>query len=142
MTKYLVLFKDETGSSIIEVMVAVVVLLIIMIGGLNYFLQPQSASVRQKIKRHAISSANSRMETLLTLDFSAISSDSNETDTSVSLGSITGLRTTTVSAVDDTADGLSGSDADGDTVDYKTVFVKMTWNAGGSFTTNKSDYGN
>ena len=71
MTKYPLLFKDETGSSIIEVMVATVVFIIIMVGGLNYYVQPQSTRVRQKIKRLAISSAQSRMETLLALDFTA-----------------------------------------------------------------------
>ncbi len=72
MTKYLVLFKDETGSSIVEVMIATVVfMIIIMVGGLNYYVQPQSTSVRQKIKRLAISSAQSRMEIVRALDFTA-----------------------------------------------------------------------
>lgn len=136
-------FRDENGTSIVEVMIAIVVFLIIMVGGLNYFLQPQSAIVRQKIKRLAISATQTRMETLLALDFTQITSDSNETNTAVSLGAINGLRTTTVTTVDDAADGLGGSDADNDTVDYKTVFVKLTWDAGRSqevsFTTNVSD---
>ena len=72
MTKYPVLFKDETGSSIIEVMIATVVFIIIMVGGLNYYVQPQIIEpARQKIKRLAISSAQSRMEILRALDFTA-----------------------------------------------------------------------
>ncbi len=55
MTKYLVLFKDESGSSIIEVMLATVVFMIIMVGGLNYYVQPQSIMVREKMKRFAVS---------------------------------------------------------------------------------------
>jgi len=47
------LFKDETGSSIIEVMVATVVFIIIMVGGLNYYVQPQIIRVREKIRRFA-----------------------------------------------------------------------------------------
>ena len=136
-------FKDENGTSIVEVMVAIVVFMIIMMGGLNYFLQPQSMIGRQKIKRLAISAAQSRMETLLALDFTQITSDSNETNTSVLLGSITGLRSTTVTAIDDAADGLGGSDADGDTVDYKTILVELSWTAGSdqaiSFSTKVSD---
>ena len=84
-------FKDENGTSMVEVMIAIVVFMIIMVGGLNYFLQPQSMIARQKIKRLAISAAQSRMETLLALDFTQITSDSNETNTSVSLGSISSL---------------------------------------------------
>ena len=52
-------------------MVATVVFIIIMVGGLNYYVQPQSTIVRQKIKRLAISSAQSRMEILRALDFTA-----------------------------------------------------------------------
>ena len=140
------LFKDETGSSIIEVMVATMVFIIIMVGGLNYYVQPQITIVRQKIKRLAISSAQSRMEILRALHFTAITSDSNETDTPVALGSINGLRTTTVTTVDDTADGLGGADADADTVDYKTIAVTISWTSGGerqiSFSTKVSAYGN
>ncbi len=77
-------------------MLATVVFIIIMVGGLNYYVQPRIIEpARQKIKRLAISSAQGRMETLLALDFTAITSDSNETDTPVALGSIIGLRTTT-----------------------------------------------
>ena len=76
------LFKDETGTSIAEVMIATVVFMIIMVGGLNYYVQPQIIEpARQKIKRLAISSAQSKMATLLALDFTAITSDSNKTDT-------------------------------------------------------------
>ena len=74
-----------------------------MVGGLNYYVQPQSTSVRQKIKRLAISSAQSRMEILRALHFTAMTSASNKTDTPVALGSINGLRTTTVTTVDDAA---------------------------------------
>ena len=130
MTKYLVLFKDETGSSIIEVMIATVVFIIIMVGGLNYYLQPRIIIVREKVRRLAVSAGQQRMETLRALDFSAVTADSNETDTSITLGAINGLRSTTVTLVDDAADGLAGADADADTVDYKTILVTVSWTSG------------
>ena len=49
------LFKDEPGTSIVEVMVATVVFMIIMVGGLNYYVQPQSIMVREKIRQFATS---------------------------------------------------------------------------------------
>ena len=128
-------------------MVATMVfMIIIMVGGLNYYVQPQITIVRQKIKRLAISSAQSSMEIVRALDFTAITPDSNETDTPVALGSIIGLRTATVTTVDDAADGLGGADADADTVDYKTIAVTISWTSGGqrqiSFSTKVSAYGN
>jgi len=52
-----VLFKDETGTSIVEVTIAMVVFMIIMAGGLNYFTLPQSTAVREKIKGLAFAAA-------------------------------------------------------------------------------------
>ena len=124
------LFKDETGTSIIEVMVATVVFMIIMVGGLNYYVQPQIIIVREKIRRFAASAVQRRMETLRTLDFSQVTADSNETNTSITLGAISGLRSTTVTSVDDAVDGLGGSDADADTVEYKTILVTVSWTSG------------
>ena len=127
-----------------------VFMIIIMVGGLNYYVQPQITIVRQKIKRLAISSAQSSMEIVRALDFTAITPDSNETDTPVALGSIIGLRTATVTTVDDAADGLGSADADADadadTVDYKTIAATISWTSGGqrqiSFSTKVSAYGN
>ncbi len=137
------LIRNQIGTSLTEVMIAVVVFLIIMVGGLNYFLLPQSTIARQKIKRVAISAAQRRMESLLALSFSDVTTDSNETDTAVLLGSITALRSTTVTLVDDAADGLSGADSDADTVDFKSITVDLSWNSGGnrevSYTTIISD---
>jgi len=63
------LFKDETGTSIVEVTIAMVVFMIIMLGGLTYFTLPQSTAVREKIKRLAFAAAHLRMEALLALDY-------------------------------------------------------------------------
>jgi len=125
-----VLFKDETGSSIVEVTIAMVVFIIIMVGGLNYYFLPQATIARQKTKRLVVTAAGDRMEKLVALQYAGVTPDSNETNTPVTVGNITGNRTTTITEVDDAADGLSGADADSDTVDYKLITVAMSWNDG------------
>lgn len=139
-------FKDETGTSMIEVMIAIMVFMIIMVGGLQYFTLPQQIVARKKIKRLAVAEAQRRMEALLSLGFTGVVTDSNETNTSVTLAGFTGNRNTTVTFTDDSADGLAGSDADSDTVDYKAIMVNVTWNDGNSqsvtLTTMLSAYAN
>ena len=125
-------FKDETGTSIIEVMIAIMVFMIIMVGGLQYFTLPQQIVARKKIKRLAVAEAQRRMEALLSLGFTGVVTDSNETNTSVTLAGFTGNRNTTVTFTDDSADGLAGSDADSDTVDYEAIMVNVTWDDGNS----------
>ena len=129
-----------------ETMVAIAVFMIIMIGGLNYFTLPQAIVGREKLKRLAFAQAHQRMEALLELDYTAITADSNETATPVTLATRTGLRNTAVTEVDDPADGLGGGDADADSLDYKSITVDITWNDGNnksaSITTRVSEFGN
>jgi len=126
-------------------MFAIMIFMIIMLGGLQYFTLPQTFVARKKMKRLAVAEAEARIETLLSLGFTGVVTDSNETSTSVALGGRTGTRSTTVVLTDDAADGLAGSDADSDTVDYKTIAVGITWNDGNpqsiSVSTRVSAYG-
>ena len=98
------------------------------------------------MKRLAVSEAKQRIETLLALGFTGVKTDSNETSTAVTVASLAGYRSTTITYVDDAADGTGGSDADSDTVDYKSITVKITWNDGTadsvSLDTKVSAYGN
>ena len=140
------LWRNQDGSSVVEVMVAIVVFMVIMLGGLNYFTIPQATMAREKMRRSAVTQAQLRMESLLKLEYTAITADSNETATPVTLAKITGSRNTTITTVDDAADGLGGSDADADTVDYKNITVDVTWSDGNNqsvvFTAKVSAYGN
>jgi len=106
-------------------MVAIVVFMVIMIGGMSYFTLPQASNARQKMKRLAVSEAKQRLETFLGLGFHAVVTDSNETGTSVTLAGLTGSRDTTITYVDDAGDGTGGSDADSDIVDYKKITVSI-----------------
>ena len=137
---------NQNGSSVVEVMVAIVVFMVIMIGGTSYFTVPQAVGARQKMKRLAVSEAKQRLETFLGLGFHAVVTDSNETGTSVTLAGLTGSRDTTITYVDDAGDGTGGSDADSDIVDYKTITVSISWNDGNSrsisLSTKISGFGN
>lgn len=122
--------RDQRGTSLVEVMVATVVFMTIMLGGLNYFTLPQATVAREKMRRLAVTQAQQRMETILGLDYAEITADLNETVTSVPLAKISGSINTTILTVDDVADGLGLSDADSDTRDYKNITVKITWSDG------------
>lgn len=118
--------------TLVEVMVAILVFLIIMVGGLNYFVLPQTVIVRQEVKRLALSNALQKMESLAALSFAQLNSSLNESGTSLTLGSVSASRQTTITEVDDPADGQGVFDGDGDLVDYKNVVVEISWNDGNS----------
>lgn len=124
------ILRSQHGTTLIEVMIGMLVFLIIMLGGIQYFLLPQTTTARQKIKRLATSQAETRLEQLKSLNYALITAAFNETDTPVTLGSISGLRSTTISNIDDPEDGLGVSDSDGQTIDYKTIRVDISWVAG------------
>ncbi|MFQ5639839.1 MAG: prepilin-type N-terminal cleavage/methylation domain-containing protein [bacterium] len=119
--------KDQDGMTLVEVMIAILIFLIIMVGGMNYFIQPQVIIARQKIERLAIMAAHSRLETILALNYDDITTALNEKGVKIVLAKITGVRKTTIKYVDDPADGKGLSDKDGETIDYKTITVKIAW---------------
>ena len=138
--------NGQDGVTVVEVMFATLIFMIIMISGLQYFTIPQQINVREKMKRLAMAEAQQTIERVLTWDYIDIVPDSNETSTPVTIGNISGTRTLTIATVDDTADGTGGSDADSDTVDYKSITVDVSWNDGSNqtiqFNTRVSSFGN
>lgn len=137
--------SDQTGTSLVEVMIAVLVFLIVMLGGLQYFLLPQTSNAREKIKRLAISSAQRKIEALIALGFFGISTDLNEVSTPIFLANIPAKRHTSIEMFDDPVDGLGGNDVDGKTHDYWVIKVEITWISGAeheiSLFTRMSEYG-
>lgn len=108
-------------------MIAIVIFMIIMIGGQTYFVRSQSLIAYDNVKRHAVADAVRKMESLVNLDYSSITSSLNETSVTVNLGTRNGTRTTTITNIDDTADGEGGADSDGNTVDYKMIEIEVSW---------------
>ncbi len=96
---------NQDGTTLVEVMVGMLVFLVIMLGGLQYFALPQNIIVRQKLKRLAVSVAQQKMESIIALGYNQITTALNESATVVSLGSINGTRNTTITEFDDLANG-------------------------------------
>jgi len=113
--------------TLVEVMIAVLIFTVVMLGGMNYFALPKSAIVRQKVKRLAISAAHDHLDSLASLDYDRITRALNERGRKISLGKLAATRTTIITLVDDRADGLGANDADGDRVDYKIFTVRIRW---------------
>jgi len=128
----------EAGTTLVEAMTATMVFLIIMLGGIQYFLLPQTTLVKEKIRRLAVSAARTRLETLHAMGYDQISPNLNESNTAVLLGATAASRSTTVTFVDDAADGIAGGDQDGNIVDYKVIHVSVSWASGGQHTVSFS----
>jgi len=122
------ILRRQNGTTLIETMIAMVVFLIIMLGGIQYFFLPQTTMARQKFRRLAISAAKNRLESIRSMDYVQITTALNETNAPISLGDISGERSTTISLVDDPADGSDTNDKDGNLVDYKIMDVSVSWN--------------
>ena len=121
-------------------MIAIVIFMIIMIGGHAYFSRSQMIIAYDRTKRLAVAAAAERMEYIRQLGYAAISSSLDETAVTISLGSRSGTRTTTITNIDDAGDGLGGSDADGNSVDYKQITVEIAWQSSSAQTYSLSTY--
>lgn len=143
--RFTYIFKDQGGMSLIEVMIATLIFIIIMLGGMNYFVLPQSMIVREKTRRLAILAAHRKIETLTALDYDKLKKDLSQSKSPVSLGKVKGWLKTTITFVDDPADGQQLNDLDKDLVDYKTIAIEISWVDGNQqeilLTTNVSKFG-
>ncbi|KAA3612063.1 MAG: hypothetical protein DWQ05_18860 [Calditrichaeota bacterium] len=118
---------NQKGVSLVEAMIAIVIFMIIMIGGHSYFARSHMVMAYGKLQRLAVAAAVHKMESLVKLDYSSLSSSLNETDVTIDLGNRSGTRSTTITYIDDAADGQAGADSDGNTLDYKMIAVEIAW---------------
>ena len=130
----------ESGTTIIEAMIAMLIAAIVMLGGLNFFYGGEYFINRTKNRRIALVIVENRMELSHNFPYSVLADSFNENNTQVSMGDILGLRTTTVNSIDDGIDGLGGSDSDGDTDDYKKITVSFQWTGKSTQTITLSSY--
>ena len=112
-------------------MVAIIITTIIMIGGLQFFYGGKLFLNHGKSRRIALAIAEQRMETVLRYPYNQMADSLSEISTVIG-GKWT--RSTTVSGVDDDADGLGAGDSDENTDDYREIEITVDW--GGS--SNKS----
>ena len=115
---------DESGTTFVEVMVAIVISAIIMVGGLQFFYGGKLFLNHGKDRRIALAIAEQRMETVLRYPYDQLA------DSLAEAGTVIGgkwTRSTTVTDVDDDTDGLGAGDSDGNINDYLEIAVTVDW---------------
>jgi len=121
----------ETGTTLVESIVAITLISVIMLGGFQFFVGGKSSINDSGFRRLAIIRAEERLEAANRFEYAVLADSLDETQTVVNLGDLTGLRTTVVTATDDPIDGLAGADLDGDPDDYKQITTTISWPLGG-----------
>ena len=116
---------NSNGYTLVEVMVSATLLAIIVLGTTQYF--SLSRWEIEKGIRSQLAWANmaSRMEKAIDLGYESLQDSLTETSSLVTLSGVRGYRTTIVTNIDDSIDGL----APADTIlpDYADVTVIFAW---------------
>lgn len=113
-------------------MVAMSLLSVIMLGGFQFFVGGKGRIDTDTVRRLAVIQAEKRLELANRFNYTILADSLDETLVTVDLGGITGWRTTTVTTIDDSQDGLAGADEDGDPDDYKQIVTTVAWSGSGS----------
>jgi hypothetical protein len=106
-------------------MVSATLLTIIVLGTVQYFTLSRWEIEKGIRAQLAWANMASRMEKAIELGYDALQDSLPETSVSLLLNGIQGYRTTIVTPVDDTTDGLAPSDTS--TPDYLDVTIKFAW---------------
>lgn len=118
---------DDSGTTLLENMLAMVLLSVIILGGFQFFIGGNQVIYSNTIRRLAIIEVEKHLETVFLYDYNSLETSLNETDTPIDLGHFTGLRTTVVTAIDDPIDGQATADADDNPDDYKKIVSTIKW---------------
>lgn len=111
--------ERNKGYSIVEVLVAILILIIGILGILSYFFFSQTNLNLERHRRTALQIAQSRIEYLRTVSYNNLM-DYIENGTNVNIDEIVGKRITIIEDVNDPEDGDILSD-------YKKITVKVVW---------------
>lgn len=127
-------FKSKSGTTLIEVMIALIIIAIVIMGGGMFFFYGRVQIVREAHRRAATLVASGRLEELKAKDYSDIivGSTTEEVDVdNLSKDSATAPTMVTETVyIDDPADGI-GEAGDPDGIDdYKKVTVAVEWTNG------------
>jgi type II secretory pathway pseudopilin PulG len=115
----------EAGYTLVEVIVSALILAIVFVGTMQYFTLSRWEVEKGFRSQLAWMNMSSRLEKAVDLGYSALEDSLPETSVSLTLNGVQGYRTTTVTPVDDTLDGLAPTDT---TVpDYLAVKVYFAW---------------
>ena len=121
------IIKNDSGVTLAETAVAILIMTILIIGGLQFVSVGRERLTAEKYQRVALIIAESRLETARKYSWEILSDSLSESNTIISLKDVPGTRTTVVTDIDDDFDGTDGSDLDANTVDYKHVEVTIAW---------------
>jgi len=113
------------GYTLVEVMVSATLLAIIVLGTVQYFTLSRWEVEKGIRSQLAWANMASRMEKAIDLGYNSLQDSLPETSVPLTLNGIQGYRTTIVTSVDDTTDGLAPADTS--LPDYLDVTVKFAW---------------
>ena len=113
------------GYTLVEVIISATLLAVIVLGTVQYFTLSR-AQVEKGIRSQlAYANMASRMEHAINLGYTSLLDSLPETSVPLTLNGLQGYRSTTVSAVDDSTDGLAPTDTS--TPDYLEVVISFAW---------------
>ena len=116
---------NNQGYTLIEVMVSATLLAIIVLGTVQYFTLSRWEVEKGIRSQLAWANMASRMEKAVDLGYASLQDSLPETSVPLTLNGIQGYRSTIISWVDDSTDGLAPTD---ETVpDYLNVTIKFAW---------------
>ena len=116
---------DNKGYTLVEVMVSATLLAIIVLGTMQYFTLSRWQVEKGIRSQLAWANMASRMEKAIDLGYSSLQDSLPENSIPLTLNGVQGYRTTIVTSVDDSSDGLFPIDV---TIpDYFNVTVKFAW---------------
>jgi len=119
--------SDENGTTLAENMIAMLVMTIVLLGGMQFFIGGKARLDSTAMQRLAVLAAEQRLETARRFTYAQLADSLNETDTPIVLSSRNATRTTIVTNIDDTFDGSGGGDKDANPLDYKMVTTTINW---------------
>jgi Tfp pilus assembly protein PilX len=121
------IIHDESGVTLAETAVAILIMTILFIGGMQFVSVGRERLAAEKYHRIALTQAESRLEAARLYSWETLADSLAESNSSVTLNNISATRTTVVTDIDDDYDGTGAADLDSNTVDYKHITVTITW---------------
>ena len=116
---------NNAGYTLVEVIVSAVILGIVFVGTMQYFTLSRWQIERGFRSQLAWMNMASRLEKAVDLGYASLMDSLPESSVPLTLNGVQGYRTTTVTPMDDTLDGLAPTDT---TVpDYLEVKVYFAW---------------
>ncbi len=123
---------NNQGYTLVEVLISATLLAIIVLGTMQYFTLSRWEVEKGIRSQLAWANMASQMERAINLGFSSLQDSLPEYSKPLVLNGMQGFRTTTVTSVDDGADGYAPSDTS--QPDYFKVTIKFAWFKPGNVT--------